>query len=299
MTPQPTYVARAGSPLAADPAIYEPIGRETAGRILLRSEVIPVRTGRAWIAPAGSVVRFTIIDGPQVLDLNIWNRHDPRERFWAARTRQFYGAHVSIGDRLWSNLPFLRPLTTIVADSLGYGLDEDGAGCHDLLGTRCDPYVNQLLNGTAYDFHCHSNLVRAVLPYGLSEFDVHDVINVFQVTGLLEDDERYFMKTSPAQVGDYFELFCELELLMAVSTCPGGDLSVPIWGPGSGGEPICHPVLLEIFGVDRALLEGWTPPARAAYAGRHGLQLPEGVPPPLSEAVPAPPPSVDETEAQR
>ncbi len=238
MTPQPTYVARAGSPLAADPAIYGRVGRETGGRRLLHSEVIPVRTGRAWTAPAGSVVRFSIIEGPQVLDLNIWNRHDPRERFWAARTRQFYGAHLTTGDRLWSNLPFLRPLTTIVADSLDYGIDKDAAGCHDLLGTRCDPYVNQLLNGTAYDFCCHSNLVRAVLPYGLTEFDVHDVINVFQVTGLLEGDERYFMKTSPAKVGDYFELFCELDLLMAVSTCPGGDLSVPIWGPGSGGEPV-------------------------------------------------------------
>ena len=287
MTPQPTYVARSGSPLAADPAVYGPIARETDARTILHSEVIPVRTGRAWTAPPGSVVRFTIIEGPQVLDLNIWNRHDPRERFWAARTRQFYGAHVSTGARLWSNLPFLRPLTTIVADSLDYGIDEDRAGCHDLLGTRCDPYVNQLLNGTTYDFHCHSNLVRAVLPYGLTEFDVHDVINVFQVTGLMEDDERYFMKTSPAKVGDYFELFCELELLMAVSTCPGGDLSVPIWGPGSGGEPVCHPVLVEVFGVDPALLEGWTPPARAAYAGRHGLRAPEGVPPPLNEAQPS------------
>src|SRR5207237_806543 len=83
--------------------------------------------------------------------------------------------------------------------------------------------------------HCHSNLVRAVLPYGLTELDVHDVINVFQVTGLMEEDERYFMKTSPARVGDHFELFCEIDLLMAVSTCPGGDLSVPIWGPESGG----------------------------------------------------------------
>jgi uncharacterized protein YcgI (DUF1989 family) len=289
MNPQPTYVARRGSPLAVDPAIYGPIGSETAGRTLLHSELIPVRTGRAWVAPAGSVVRFTIVEGPQVLDLNVWNRDDPRERFWAARTRQFYGAHVTTGHRLWSNLPFLRPLATIVADSLAYGIDEDGAGCNDLLGTRCDPYVNQLLNGTAYDFHCHSNLVRAVLPYGLTEFDVHDVINVFQVTGLTKDDERYFMKTSPARVGDHFELFCELDLLMAVSTCPGGDLSVPIWGPGSGGEPHCHPVQLEVFGVDPALLEGWSPPAPAAYTGlhgRHGLRAPEGVPPPLNEAVP-------------
>src|ERR1700746_298503 len=114
MDPQPTYVARHGSPLAVDPEIYGPIATKTGGRTLLHSELIPVRAGRAWVAPAGSVVRFTIVEGPQVLDLNVWNRQDPRERFWAARTRQFYGAHVTTGARLWSNLPFLRPLATVV-----------------------------------------------------------------------------------------------------------------------------------------------------------------------------------------
>ena len=38
--------------------------------------------------------------------------------------------------------------------------------------------VNQLLTGKAFDLHCHSNLTRAVLPYHLTEFDVHDVLNV-------------------------------------------------------------------------------------------------------------------------
>ena len=33
--------------------------------------------------------------------------------------------------------------------------------------------------GESFHFCCHSNLVRAVLPYGLTEFDVHDVLNVF------------------------------------------------------------------------------------------------------------------------
>ena len=47
MTPQPTYVARSGSPLAADPAVYGPIARETDARTILHSEVIPVRSGRA------------------------------------------------------------------------------------------------------------------------------------------------------------------------------------------------------------------------------------------------------------
>jgi uncharacterized protein len=280
--PAPSYVAGPGSALAPDPGVHRRI-REAERSECIESFVIPVRSGRAWEVPAGHVCRLSIVEGPQVLDLNLWSRHDPRERFWAARTRQFHGAHVTTGHRLWSTLPFLRPLATIVADSLAYGLDEDGAGCHDLLGTRCDPYVNRLLAGTQYDFHCHSNLVRAVQPWGLTEFDVHDVINVFQVTGLMPDDERYFMKPCPARVGDHFELFAETDLLLAASTCPGGDLSVPLWGPGSGGEPNCHPIGVEVFAVPADALAGWTPAQPVDYRGahgvRHGFQAPAEHPP--------------------
>jgi hypothetical protein len=254
-----------------------------AARTPVQEFVIPVRSGRAWEVPAGHVCRFSIVEGPQVLDLNLWSRSDPRERFWAARTRQLYGAHVNVGDRLWSTLPFLRPLATVVADSIRYGIDEDGAGCHDLLGTRCDGYIGRILSGSSYDFHCHSNLVRAVLPWGLTEFDVHDVINIFQVTGLMPDDERYFMKSCPAVVGDHFELFAEVDLLMAASTCPGGDLSVPLWGPGSGAEPNCHPIKVEVFALDAPALAGWRSP-RAALDGAddklpHGLRPPGSHPP--------------------
>jgi uncharacterized protein YcgI (DUF1989 family) len=287
VTPEPSYVAGSGSPLLADPELYGPIAAESDDRQLIDSHVIPVRSGLAFEATAGSIVRFSIIEGPQVLDVNLWHRWDPRERFWAARTRQFHGAHVTTGHRLWSTLPFLRPLATIVADTLDYGLDQDGAGCHDLLGTRCDPYVNQLLSGTSYDFHCHSNLVRAVMRFGLTEYDVHDVINVFQVTGLMPDDERYFMKACPARVGDFFEIFCEIDLLVAASTCPGGDLSVPLWGPAAGAEPICNPILAEIFRVPDRLLGEWRPPERATYAHLHGLRADPSAgqsPPPLNHA---------------
>jgi uncharacterized protein YcgI (DUF1989 family) len=113
----------------------------------------------------------------------------------------------------------MRPLATIVADSLAwYGEDANGGRVHDLLGTRCDPYINAVLSsGAQYDFHCHSNLVRAVLPYGLREEDVHDVINIFQVTGL-NDDGKYFMSPCPAQREDYIEFLAEQDLLMALST---------------------------------------------------------------------------------
>src|SRR5579862_1689126 len=172
------YQVTKGSALSVDRDFYGtlPAAKNPGKRALVEKFVIPIRSGRAWTVPAGHIFRIVTLEGPQVADLNIWNRHNPRERFWASRSRQLQAAHVTVFDRLWSCLPFLRPLVTITDDSLaGYGVDGDGARVHDLLGTRCDPYVNRMLTGEDFHFHCHSNLVRAVAPYGLTEFDVHDV----------------------------------------------------------------------------------------------------------------------------
>lgn len=196
------YQVSKGSALQVDKPFYDRIRERQDARTLVESFEVPIRTGRAWKVPAGHVFRVTAPVGPQVGDFNIWNANDPRERLWAARTRQLQGAHVTTHDRLWSNLPFLRPLVTITDDSLAdYGIDEHGGRLHDLLGTRCDPYVNKMLTGEDFHHHCHSNLTRAVLPHGLTEFDVHDVLNIFQCTGLNHDD-MYFMKACPAKKGD-------------------------------------------------------------------------------------------------
>ena len=61
--------------------------------------MVPPRSGRAWNVPAGVIFRLSTPEGPQVGDLNVWNAKDPRERFWAARTRQLQGSHVREGDR--------------------------------------------------------------------------------------------------------------------------------------------------------------------------------------------------------
>lgn len=177
-------------------------------------------------------------------------------------------------------------MVTIIKDSLdAYDVDEFGGRCHDLLGTRCDPYVNAMLTGDQYDYQCHSNLTRAVLEYGLTEFDVHDVINLFQVTGL-DEEGRYFMEASPAEKGSFIEFFAEMDVLMALSTCPGGDLSQWGWGEGGkegdgeeqgGMKECCRPLKVEVFELeDQGVLEGWEEPKGNGYRGRHGLGVPIG-----------------------
>ncbi|KVX51972.1 urea carboxylase-associated family protein [Burkholderia cepacia] len=270
------YQVTKGSVLNVDHAFYSAIAQRQDARERIASHVVPIRSGFAWTVPAGHVFRIVTLEGPQVADFNMWNLHNPRERMWASRTRQLQAAHVTTFDRLWSTLPYLRPMVTITDDTLaGYGVDSDGGRVHDLLGTRCDPYVNKLLTGEDFHFHCHSNLVRAVAPYGLTEFDVHDVLNVFQCTGL-NDADKYFMKACPAKPGDYLEFFAEIDVLCAMSTCPGGDLSVPMWGPDAR-DPIdvCRPLGVEVYRLDPSLLEGWSQPPVATYRGQHGMQPPQ------------------------
>ncbi len=272
MRPRVIYEAKLGSALDVDRGFYERLARATNERKLVERFVVPPRSGRAWPVRAGQLFRIVAVEGPQVADLNVWNLANPRERFWASRTRQLHRSHLTTFDRLWSCLPYLRPMLTVTVDTIQYGRDADGGGCHDLLGTRCDPYVHKLLNGEEFDLCCHSNLVRAVAPHHLTEFDVHDVLNVFQLTGLTADG-RYWVKGSPARAGDFIEFFAEIDVLCAISVCPHGDLSVQVWGPdASDAFATCRPLGVEIWQAAPELLAGWTPPATSAYRGAHGLR---------------------------
>jgi uncharacterized protein len=125
--PAPLYQPKSGSPLTVDTVLYGRLGRDLTRRTRLEQFVVPVRTGKAWPVPAGHICRIVALEGPQVGDLNLWNLHNPRERFWAARTKQLHSAHMRVFDRFWSCLPYLRPLATVIADSINYGIDADGA----------------------------------------------------------------------------------------------------------------------------------------------------------------------------
>ena len=209
-------------------ALYK-AARATATKV--DEVLIPARDARCLEVPAGQFFRISSVEGPQVGDLNLWNSKDLSERFFSGKTRALHGTHITTGERMWTSLPTLRPMATIVEDTLGwYGIDAFGGSVHDVIGTRCDPYTGNLLAGDHYHYCCHSNLTRALAAHtGMSlqeaEPYVHDVLNVFMCTGFTRDTGQYFMKASPVRPGDYLEFFAEIDLLGALSACPGGDCS--------------------------------------------------------------------------
>jgi len=243
-----------------------------AGAELVETVIAAPRDACSFRVAAGQFFRIVSVEGPQVGDLNLWNAADLSERFYSGKTRALHGTHVTTGERLWSAFPHLRPMATIVDDTLDwYGIDAFGGSVHDVIGTRCDPYTGNLLSGTQYHHCCHSNLTRALadatgLPLHEAEPHVHDVLNVFMCTGFTRDTGQYFMKASPVRPGDSLTFFAEIDLLGALSACPGGDGSAA----HRPATAVCHPRKVEILAPAAGALGDWQPPARNGYDRSHG-----------------------------
>ncbi|CAM3118330.1 DUF1989 domain-containing protein [Paracoccus nototheniae] len=273
--PSDATARRAVNPVICYPADSLPrpdpaaIAAQRQGAQLIHDITVPPREARCFTVPAGHFFRITSVGGPQVGDLNLWSQ-DLSERFYSGKTRALHGTHLSTGDRLWSNFPTLRAMATITDDTLDwYGFDAFGGSVHDVIGTRCDPYTHNLLSdGGQYHHCCHSNLTRALsqatgLPMDQAEGHVHDVLNVFMCTGFTRDTGQYFMKASPVRPGDYLEFRAEIDLLGALSACPGGDCG----GQHSSDVAACHPLLVQVF---RPVVAGHEVPPVNAYDRSHG-----------------------------
>lgn len=105
--PRVVYQPGRGTAIEVNRGFYDRLGNHAEMRRLVDQFIVPSRSGRAWAVRAGQLCRIVVVEGPQVADFNAWNLHNPRERFWAARTKQLHRAHVTTYDRLWSCLPFL------------------------------------------------------------------------------------------------------------------------------------------------------------------------------------------------
>ncbi|WP_075500922.1 urea carboxylase-associated family protein [Candidatus Pelagibacter communis] len=235
--------------------------------------IIPPRDAKSFKVKSGNFFRIESVEGPQVGDLNLFQANNLDEKFYSGKTRALYGTHISVGDKLFSCFPYLRSLATITWDTLDwYDYDEDGGSVHDVIGTRCDPYTSKLISGKDYHYCCHSNLTRALVKEKKMKLDdaekiVHDVLNVFMLTGFTNDTKQYFMKSSPARPGDYLEFFAETDLLGVLSACPGGDCG----SEHSSDVAKCFPLKVSIWNVNKKYLQGIKFSEVSSYNKDHGL----------------------------
>jgi hypothetical protein len=85
-------------------------------------------------------------------------------------------------------------------------------------------------------------------------------------TGFTKDTHQYFMKASPVRPNDFIEFFAEIDLLGALSACPGGDCS----SIHSSDSAKCYPLKVEIYQPKIGTLKHWVSPSLNKYSRSHG-----------------------------
>jgi hypothetical protein len=216
---------------------------------LVDERVIPLEErGKAFVVKEGQSVRVVCVEGPQVAGVCIWNADNYAERFWNEFTSSREGLFLSTFSRLWSNLPRLRPMMTIIEDTVETKPTFPGAGHHYCFGGHCNPHywywtLRDKTHPYVTTFNCYHSLSRAIAPYGLEPLALHDNINLFQKTHFELSTGRRPVEPSDAVAGDYVEFYAEMDVLMAVSICPGGSFEAN-W---SAGENEIRPIGIEIY----------------------------------------------------
>jgi uncharacterized protein YcgI (DUF1989 family) len=238
------------TPAAHEGAYYHEIARLEGKWKRVETKIVPPSGGGAAQMRRGRVARIKLTEGPQVVDFNCWSQADNREHFWSGRTRILEGAHLTAGNRLWSTHPWMRPMITIVNDTVRHAPSPGGGAGHDCIFARCNDKIWEIAGGRRGHANCQDNLAGAVAAFGLTGFDVHDAFNLFMKTGIDPKDGRLFFEKTDGQRGDYVDLYAEIDLVIACSSCPTGA------GDAGLADPIVHGFAIEIYDLGGVVLPG-------------------------------------------
>jgi uncharacterized protein len=178
---------------------------------VVEERVIPARGYGAFEVQRGQIVRIVDVEGQQVPDILVYNRHNLKECLSTGYSLSLNKAqNLTTGHTLYSI--DCNPLATIVADTVGR---------HFWGGGFCSEPLNVARFGDPGIGNCRDNLAAALAPYGLAKDDITDgcCLNLFMNLGP-RPDGGYGVDLPFSRAGDYLEMRAEMDLLLAISACP-------------------------------------------------------------------------------
>lgn len=172
--------------------------------------LIPAGEGRAFEVPKGALLEIIDVEGQQVADFISVIANDPKEWLSATHTRSTtLRLNLKVGDRLQTN--WRRDMYEVVSDDVGM---------HDLITSMCDARRYRIDYGVENHRSCRSNFLEALAPWRYEEWQIPDVINIFQ-NAPIHPDRTFGNEIPLSKPGDKIVLRALLDgIVAAISACP-------------------------------------------------------------------------------
>ncbi len=213
---------------------------------LVSQETIPACSGKGFEVKEGQVFRVVEVEGGQIADVWLMNRHNPSQHFMGHTTFLQEGAYPKRFTQFWSCMPDIRPMATMLVEHSGMPELPEYFHNHVVLGGHCTQDQWERVSGEKGHNSCHDNGLQAVEPFGLGEEHIiHDNFMLFQPSFIQPDGSGDSVQ-SQANPGDYAELVADMDLIVAISACPVGDYAVPMSEPD---RITARPLAFEIYDI--------------------------------------------------
>ena len=172
--------------------------------------LVPAGHGRAFRVPKGALLEIVDVEGQQVADFISINELDRTEWLSATHTRsQTLRLNLKIGDRLQTN--WRHEMYEVVSDDVGI---------HDLITSMCDSRRYRIDYGVENHRSCRSNFLEALQQWNYEEWQIPDVINIFQ-NAPIHADRTFGNEIPTSKAGDKFVLRALMDgIVAAISACP-------------------------------------------------------------------------------
>ena len=208
-----------------------------AGKLKFVSEKIcQPFNGYAFKLDKGQTIRYELLDGPQILDTIYHVRSRPTEEWADTYHSTALGAMTLYeGMHYYSSTPYLRPLLTIIKDTVDYEklrATYGPAAAHGFIynSGRCTSglyeTVFSVVNPNSCDLNLKQGLVEALGEEKARVINTPAAFMHFQAITFVDKiptNITYYPAGDIFKKGDYVELLAHEDLYAIVSPCPLGD----------------------------------------------------------------------------
>lgn len=172
--------------------------------------IIPPRTGVAFILKKGQQLKIVDIEGEQVSDFVCYNLDDKREYLSSGRTIDYAETiFLTKGHPFYSN-----------RSNIMFNIVEDTVGRHDFLLTPCSAETFKIIYGhTNPHIGCFGNLCNSLKKYDINPDEIATSFNVFMHVTVDGDTGKVAVLPPKSKAGDYIVIEAAMDLIVGLTAC--------------------------------------------------------------------------------
>ena len=175
--------------------------------------IIPPRSGVAFILKKDQQLKIIDIEGEQVSDLICYNLADTSEYLSSGRTIDYAETiYLTKGHPFYSN-----------RSNIMFEIIEDTVGQHDFLLTPCSAEMFRIIYGhTEPHRGCFGNLCEALKEYGIAPDNIPTCFNVFMNVPVDGDTGKVSVLPPKSKAGDHIIIRAKMDLIVGMTSCSAG-----------------------------------------------------------------------------